>query len=156
MNISELMDLAKKNNNLESDYALHKLAEIRKQQISAFRSGVEKPGTYEIFRLAILAGLEPAQTLAEIKAENERSETKREFWKDFRQHAGKAAMIVLAVGFTVSSVPDAKAGAFNVSAHYAKCWIRLDTDVSDFENRSRLVPVSEIWPASAQGFDCTG
>jgi hypothetical protein len=126
MDICELLELAKKNNDLESDYALHKLAEINKQQISAFRKGTEKPGAYEIFRLAILAGIDPVQCLADIKAETERNETKREFWRDFRQHAGKAAMIVLALSFTVSSLPDATSGGLNGTAHYAKfsAWLR--------------------------------
>ena len=109
MNISELLDLAKKNNNLESDYALHKMAGITKQQISAFRIGRENPGTYEIFRLAILAGQEPAQCIAEIKAETEKNPTKRDFWKDFRQHAGKAAVIALALTFIPTWSTDVRA-----------------------------------------------
>ena len=120
MNISELLDLAKKNNNLESDYALHKMAGITKQQISAFRIGRENPGTYEIFRLAILAGQEPAQCIAEIKAQTEKNPTKRDFWRDFRQHAGKAAVIALALTFTPSWSTDAHASQVNVSTHYAK------------------------------------
>jgi len=103
MDTIELLEKAKKNSNLASDYALAKKMEVSTGRISSYRSGKEHPGTYETTRLALLAGLNVVETIAEMEEQHEKNEKKKEFWRDFRQHAGKAAMIVLALNFTVSS-----------------------------------------------------
>lgn len=88
---------------VKSDYKLAKAIEINPARVSAYMSGKEQPDTFAAVRMALILNRDPAEIIAEIEIEKEKNEKKRQFWRDFLQHAKQAARRgMLALLFTAS------------------------------------------------------
>lgn len=67
MDMSKVLDEAKKALGVESDYALAQKTGILKQHISAYRGGTQTPDAYACARLADAIGIDPLALLAQVK-----------------------------------------------------------------------------------------
>ena len=92
---SELLDQIKQEQGLTSNYALSKKLGINESRISDYYKGMCKPDDYAITRVALMLQIEPIHLLAEIRAEDEKNVTKREFWRNFLRHA---AVVTISAG----------------------------------------------------------
>jgi hypothetical protein len=89
---------------IKSDYALAKALEIHSGRISAYMQNKEHPDPYACVRIALILKRDPAEVIAEIESEIEKNPIKKNFWRDFLQHAKQAAqrgMLALIFGLTL-------------------------------------------------------
>lgn len=94
MNINELIDLAKRKADLETDYKLAKAIGLSQAGIvSSWRKETRHPSNEEAVQLATLAGLDEMQVIAEIELRTAKNEKKRAFWEHFLESRGFAACI---------------------------------------------------------------
>lgn len=73
--VVELIDEAKHQCGIESDYALADAIDVGRQAISDARKGRFVPGPYILLRLAKMANRDIGQVIAEIEAERDQAET---------------------------------------------------------------------------------
>ena len=94
---AQYIDLAKKNAGVESDYKLAKVLGVDPRVISHIRHG--RAFTDEmVFKIAELAGVNPAEIIAAVHAEKEKDKEKRKWWREtFEKVHGTAAAVMLAV-----------------------------------------------------------
>ena len=109
METTELLQKVKDKTGAESDYKLAKVLDIPTQRIADYRSGKRAPDVYACTKIAIMLGVDPLEIISEVEARSAQTQAKRDFWRDFRQHTGKAAVMVLALGFMTSSPVDVHA-----------------------------------------------
>jgi transcriptional regulator with XRE-family HTH domain len=152
MNINELLNIAKRNEDLDTDYQLAKRLEIHNGWIGEYRTGVRHPSIEVAFKLAIMANIDPATVIAGIEFETTKNEKRREFFRDFLQQHGTAAVLMLALSSTLSSTDaraDFRTGTADVTAHYAKRRQRKKSRYSRSDRRqisscsAPLVPYKE-------------
>lgn len=117
MQAIDLIEKVKKEAGIKSDYALAKILKISTARMSDYKAGRVRPDTYTLTKMALLLNVEPIEIIAEYEADNEKNEDKKEFWQSFRSHIGKAAVIMLAIGCTLSSPNEAQAGGKNEAVH---------------------------------------
>lgn len=79
-----------------SEAEVARRVEITPQTLNMLKKGKPMPDRITV-RLARLAGLDPAQTLAEIEAEKADDET-REVWKEIARRTSAAALTTALVG----------------------------------------------------------
>lgn len=116
MKQAELIEAAKKAIQ-GSEAEVARKIEIKSQSLNEFKKGKPIPDRITI-RLAKLAGLDPAATVAAIKAEKADDET-RETWQELARRAVMAAMIAAVVaGISLPYPADAGVKALNV--YYVK------------------------------------
>ena len=113
MKNDELLDKVKEKTGATSDYKLAQVLDIPTQRIADYRSGKRAPDVYACTKIAIAMGVPPIEIIAEVEAESAQTEAKRTFWRNFRQHAGKAAVIALALSFTPIWSTDVNASMLN-------------------------------------------
>ena len=122
--IAELLDQIKEQQGIETDYALAKLFGLRQARIGEYYKGIAKPDDYLITRVALMLHMEPVHLLAEIRAEDEKNATKKEFWRNFLRHAAVVTgfLVVQALGFPSTSeaaASTASTGRYDISTNYA-------------------------------------
>ena len=108
MDMSKVIDSAKKALDVESDYALAKKLEINQARISSYRKGKETPDAYACARLAEVLGMDPFELLAKVEAATEKNEGRRAYWQKV---AEKMAATSVAVFFVLAVMPDASHAA---------------------------------------------
>ncbi|GAB7562834.1 hypothetical protein LG202_08730 [Methylobacillus methanolivorans] len=104
----EYFDECKKKLGITSNYALAKALDLSESRVSDYYKGRHTPDNYACFKIAETLEIDPAVVIAEISAENEKNEKKREFFKVFRGACGKAAagiILGLALSFSLLNVP---------------------------------------------------
>lgn len=107
MEITELLDRAKKRASLESDYALAKAIGIPTGNLSNIRKGRAHPSNEVAVQLATLAGLDEMQVIAEIEMRTANSEKKRNFWKHYIESRGIVATLgICAIGLGIIATPE--------------------------------------------------
>lgn len=103
MKTSELLDQVKEKTGAVSDYKLAQVLDFSKQKVSNLRSGKIRPDAYECARIAVALERDPLEVMAEIGAENAKTEKAREFWKSFfsglKRTAHGIALCAIAIGF---------------------------------------------------------
>lgn len=106
---TDYMDEVKHRKGLKSNYQLHKLLEVSEQAISECYSGKKHADLYIGTRLALALGVDPIHLLAEVRAEAEKNEKKRNFWLSFLTHAAVvfASVVALIAGFGYPSAANA-------------------------------------------------
>lgn len=104
--IAALLDEAKARQGLSSDNALAATLDVGRARISHIRQGRYIPGGYVLLRLAVMAGRDPARTIAAIEAEAEQRPTRKEWLKKF---AGGTAAAMLGVTLFAAQAPKAQA-----------------------------------------------
>jgi transcriptional regulator with XRE-family HTH domain len=83
MDISKVLDDAKAELGIDSDYKLAKYLEISNGYIAEWRRGKRIPDAYACMRLADALKIDPIQLLAQIEAETEKNEAPPELLAGF-------------------------------------------------------------------------
>lgn len=108
---------------IQTDYKLAQALELPVNRMSEFMSEKRAPDAYTCVRMALVLGRDPAEVIAEVKAETEKNEKRRAFWRDFLQRAKQAAKLgTLALLFTASLLGGAasdREGAFFRRRYFA-------------------------------------
>ena len=113
MDISKVLDDAKKVMRIESDYELAKRLEINKANLTHYRKGNRIPDAYACARLADVLGIDPLALLAQIEAETEKNEARRNYWRALSERVGRGVTLgffVALFGITVSPEKSYAAG----------------------------------------------
>jgi transcriptional regulator with XRE-family HTH domain len=116
---NDLLDAAKKNKGFKSDYALAKAVGLGTGRISQYRSGRFRVGEELAVELAELAGLDPLGVLADLQAENAKSEEVRKIWKragELARQVSTAACVILAIAIAGAMPGNADAATVSASA----------------------------------------
>jgi len=115
---TDYMDEVKRRKGLTSNYQLSKLIEVSESDISYCYNRGKHAEEYIGTRLALALGVEPIHLLAEVRAEAEKNEKKRNFWLSFLTHA--AVVFVCLVVLIAGSGYPSEANASTASTT-AKC-----------------------------------
>ena len=119
MNTAELLDAAKREKSIESDYRLSKSLGVTTQAVSQWRSGSKFPGLQHVFALADMASLPPATVLAELereRAERAGNEPQAHAWREWVEKLGGVAAAVLVGAVLIGPGPSkASTGAASSS-----------------------------------------
>lgn len=96
MEAKDYLDLAKEKLGFTSDYALSVEMGLTKTAISNYRSGNRKLDEYACFKLAEILNIEPAEIIVNVKAQSEKDEKKRDFWKALKKQTkgGLGAVVI--------------------------------------------------------------
>lgn len=137
--ISSVLDQAREQSGLRSDYMLAKVSGILQNSISQYRNGKALPDEKTCARLAELAHMDPDVLIARVNAARAKDEAARAIWERIADRLeksirGAAAAIFAVVVATLFVAPnDAIAGvadragpgaSFELSAHRMK-WLVL-------------------------------
>lgn len=79
--------------NVQTDYKLAKALEIERARVSDYMTEKRIPDVYACVRIAMALRRDPAEVIAEIKADTARNDKRRAFWVDFLQRAKQAARL---------------------------------------------------------------
>ncbi|TXT25138.1 MAG: hypothetical protein FD134_1214 [Gallionellaceae bacterium] len=108
---------------IQTDYKLAQALELHTARIAEYMSGKTHPSVYTCVKIALILERDPAGVIAEIEAETEKNEKRREFWRNFLQRAKQAAKLgTLALLFTASLLGGAasdREGAFFRRRYFA-------------------------------------
>lgn len=88
MDMSKVIDRAQEKLGVSSDYELAKKLDMPKQRISAYRKGEEKPNAYACARLAEVLDVDPMALLAQVEADTEKNEARRNYWRALLKRIG--------------------------------------------------------------------
>jgi transcriptional regulator with XRE-family HTH domain len=103
MIVKNYLDKCKEKLNISSTYALSKLWDISEQVLSRYYSGEREPEDYACFKIAETLELDAAYVIATIKAETEKNENKKNYFRSFSGASRKiAASVVLTVALSIS------------------------------------------------------
>lgn len=119
MNQKELLDVAKQQQGLTSDYQLAQRLGVSTGRLSSLRKGTQTADEAEILMLADMAGIEPHKAFAAVHKDREKNPAKRAYWEKISMElaiAGLAAMVIWS-GFPTDSYAQP---ADNQSINYAK------------------------------------
>jgi len=113
MDISKVLDDAKAELGIDSDYKLAKYLEISNGYIAEWRRGKRIPDAYACMRLADALKIDPIQLLAQIEAETEKNEARRNYWRALSQKVGAGVTVcfLALVGAGINAVPAHAEGA---------------------------------------------
>lgn len=122
--IANLLDRAKSNANIESDYRLAKVLRINQSAISNYRAG-RLPNVEIIEALCALSGDDSGLVAAQVEAERAADGPVRAMWLNVAKRlSGGASTAILSVLFTISLIAgystDSRAGALHY-AYKVKC-----------------------------------
>lgn len=118
--IANLLERAKENARLESDYRLAKVLSINQSALSNYKAGRSWPNDKILGQLCALSGDDVAVIAAQIQAERAQSEEGKTMWLMVAKRlAGGASTAILSVLFTISLIagyaPSAGASGLNDS-----------------------------------------
>jgi transcriptional regulator with XRE-family HTH domain len=110
ISIANLLDSAKKNGNIESDYRLAKVIGVSHGTMSGYRSGKTKPDARVLEQLCALSGDDVAVFAAELQAERERTPEAKNVWlmiaNRLRTGSTNAVLSALAAIFLIAGIPE--------------------------------------------------
>lgn len=113
MKPSDLLDQARSRSRLPSDYAVAKRLDVSTQVVGHWRHNRKHPGLLDIFRLAELAGRNPAEVIAEIEQERQLQAGRidqAEGWRQTLQRLASVAAGVAVVSICSAPAPSIAAG----------------------------------------------
>lgn len=93
MDISKVLDDAKAELGIDTDYKLAKYLELSNGYIAEWRRGKRVPDAYACMRLADALKIDPIQLLAQIEAETEKNEARRNYWRALSQKVGAGVTV---------------------------------------------------------------
>ena len=127
---AKFLDAVKARHGLASDYALAKVLEISRQEISNYRTGRHALGVKVCFKIAALLDCDAASVIAAVESERARTDQDRDFWKGALLRA--AAAVVAAVGVGAAAMPSSAQAQSNASppVYYGKSRRRLEALIS--------------------------
>lgn len=97
-----------------SDSEKARQLKIDRSTLSLYRSDNRKMDDFACIMVARVLGLDPMEIIAACQEEREKSEERREFWKDFRKTLGVQVVAGLTLGaLTMTMAPEAKASSNN-------------------------------------------
>lgn len=100
------IDEAKKKLGIESDYGLAKELGLSRAAVSLWRNGKGSMDDYAATRIAEIIGVNPLIVIAAVNVEKEKTEERKEYWKNFYERLGGiAATILLAVNLIMTPTP---------------------------------------------------
>lgn len=111
MDMSKVIEAAKKALDVESDYALAKKLEIPNNYIADYRSGKRRPDAYACARLAEVLEMDPFELLAQVEAETEKNEGRRAYWKRVAERMAATSMAAFLV---CAALPETSKAAENI------------------------------------------
>lgn len=124
----ELLDRLKREQELPSDYAAHKLLGIDQARLHDYRHGKATPDTYACTRLAVELGLDPLTLIAEIEKDAEKNPKRRGWWQDFFYAATRknGTLVLICAIFCAAELQNGEsyANSLNEKAHYTKRWFQ--------------------------------
>ena len=94
MDINELLDAAKKEAELPSDYALAKALGMSNAYIADWRKGKGHPSVEAATKLATLAKRDALTVIGWIEMQTAKKEKSRDYWKKFLQQHGAVASLI--------------------------------------------------------------
>lgn len=90
---AQYLDAAKERLSLKSDYALAKIAGIRREIMPSIRSGKRAVPLHLAYWLAITLERDPAAVVADLEEEREKNQTRQEFWRSFLSRSASLAVL---------------------------------------------------------------
>lgn len=99
MKANELLEAIKAREGITTNYRLAKVLEIPENRINDYAHGRAHPDEYAAIRIALALDLDPITVIAELKAESEKNEKKREFWRNFLTRAACIAGLAVPLSF---------------------------------------------------------
>lgn len=103
-----------------------KMLKIAQPTLSLYRSGERKMDDFSCIMIARVLGIDPMRIIAACQEEREKSEERREFWRDFRSTLGTlVATLVLTTLLMMTPTPASAATADIVNISYDKCLLCL-------------------------------
>ncbi|MBF0245254.1 MAG: hypothetical protein HQL31_08275 [Planctomycetes bacterium] len=114
MNQQELIEIAKAKQGGISEYKLAQMLGVSNQKVSNWKNGGVKISTYGALRLALLADLDPVETLAQIESGRAENETQADWWRGFLSSMGRGLNSLLLAflifcGLAPAKTPNASA-----------------------------------------------
>lgn len=103
---AELLDKCKEKLGISSTYALAKHFEVEESGLNNYYAGRRIPDDYACFKIAEILEIDPGYVIATIKAESEKNEKKRDYFRSFGGTSRKIAaslMLVVALGTSLLS-----------------------------------------------------
>lgn len=116
----QLLDRAKKAQNIESDYKLAQSLGVVQSAVTHWRSGRSSPDDVIAARLAEMAGQDPLSVIAELHAARAKTPDAKQLWMRMAmqlRHAVAAVMMVCGVAMLVIAGSPSTAEASTGSAH---------------------------------------
>ncbi|WP_374497406.1 hypothetical protein [Vogesella indigofera] len=118
-----------------------KALKIAGSTLSQYKSGKQQMDDFACIMVARVLGLDPMEIIAACQEEREKSEERREFWKDFRSSLGTKLAAVLTIGATTMMMPTpAQAAALTQMASSELCLLCL-INYAESAASSTLPPV---------------
>ncbi len=108
MTLKEYLDECKEKLAVTTSYKLSQHMDIAESRLSEYYKGKTAPGDYECFMIAEVLGLDPALVIADVRAEFEKSEKKREYFRSFPgalRKAGVVIIVALALSLSLLNAP---------------------------------------------------
>lgn len=124
----EMLDKCKERIGAKTSYALADALEIPKNRIYDYLKGQRAVDEYTCFKIAEILGESPSSIIAQIQAENAKSESKRLYFKRFFTIAGLWIIWGFALGsympfsstaYAAGNTAETRASV-DVTAHYTK------------------------------------
>lgn len=124
-NVRKLLDEVKQRNGIESDYALAKILDVRRQRVSAYYKRVQVPDNTVCLKIAEILEKPLGDVIAAVELDAEKDEKRRSVWEKYYKRVGGMAaavalVVLLNVTFIVTPV-DAQAATLLASGGYAIC-----------------------------------
>jgi hypothetical protein len=120
---TEYLDAAKARLQLKSDYALAKLAKVRREDIPGIRSGKRAVPLDLAYWLAITLEKDPAEVIADLELQREKNPERVKFWNSFLSRAacwlGTAAVLLLTSSAPTGNAQAATGGNWTTSHNLA-------------------------------------
>ncbi|KAA9131960.1 hypothetical protein F3N42_07240 [Marinihelvus fidelis] len=102
MNIKELIDVAKKRQNIPSDLQLSKALGVSSQTVYNWRDGVSFPTPSHAYKLAEMAGVDPAGVITDVLAKAEKNPDVKKVFEAIQKCVTAAAAAIVLTALPVS------------------------------------------------------
>ena len=104
-NVKNLLDAVKHAAGVESDYALAKTLDIRKQRISDYYKGKTAPDNFVCLKIAEVLKKPLAEVIAAVELDAEKDEKRRLAWREhYKSIGGIAASIFMVILLSVTFI----------------------------------------------------
>jgi transcriptional regulator with XRE-family HTH domain len=113
------IELAKRRQHIETDYALAKLMGVSRQHVSNWQLGKKTMDTQNCFKIAELVGMDARIVIADIeveRAERMGREEDAEWWSNMRKTFGQLVLALIAGAAITGPSPNANAATARVAA----------------------------------------
>lgn len=101
------LNRAKKKLGITTDYQLAKQLGVSRGAVNNYRKKRSTFDEYTAFQIAEILEIDPAIVIANIKAETEKDEFKREFWEEKVRQFGQVAVLTILVTNTLLQITKA-------------------------------------------------